>query len=58
MIARQTFPTLPRLWTLCALLLLAPLLSGFTGKTGQEMEFTVGVGIGQIDSAFDSDRYG
>lgn len=58
MTARQTFPTLPRLWTLCALLLLAPLLSGFTGKTGQEMEFTVGVGLGQIDSAFDSDRYG
>jgi hypothetical protein len=41
-----------------SVLLLAPILSGFTGNVGEEAEFYVGVGIGQIDTQYDSDRYG
>ena len=33
-------------------------LSGFTGNVGAESEFYVGLGIGQVNSAYDSDRYG
>jgi len=41
-----------------SVLLLAPILSGFTGNVGEEAEFYVGVGIGQVDTQYDSDRYG
>lgn len=47
-----------RLALVLCLAMLAPLLSGFTGNVGQEAEFYVGVGIGQIDTQYDSDRYG
>jgi hypothetical protein len=56
---RSSAPSRPRqLGLLLFLLLLAPALSGFTGNVGQEAEFYVGVGIGQIDTQYDSDRYG
>ena len=40
------------------LLALPLLLSGFTGNVGPESEFYVGVGIGQIKTEMDNDRYG
>lgn len=43
---------------LVALLFLAPCLSGFSGNVGAEAEFYAGVGLGQIETQFDSDRYG
>lgn len=55
------FDSLPKLscprFALC-LVLCVPLLSGFTGNVGQEAEFYAGVGFGQIDTQYDSDRYG
>lgn len=42
-----------------ALLLTLPLLlSGFTGNVGPESEFYVGLGIGQVKTDLDNDRYG
>jgi len=37
---------------------LALALSGFTGYVGPESEFYAGVGIGRVNTAFDSDSYG
>ncbi|MEE2827719.1 MAG: hypothetical protein VX498_00905 [Myxococcota bacterium] len=44
--------------TLPAALVLAASLSGFTGNVGSETEFYVGVGLGQVETSFDSDQYG
>ncbi len=57
-------PTTSRLKSrnrLLALVLVLPLAlacSGFTGDVGREMEAHVGVGIGKVETAFDSDAMG
>ena len=49
--------TLLRLRKLLLVLPLALALSGFTGNVGPESEFYAGVGIGKINTPFDSDPY-
>jgi len=55
---REPRSRLRRLGLVLSLLMLTSVLSGFTGNVGQEAEFYAGVGIGQVDTRFDSDRYG
>ena len=41
-----------------ALLMAAPLLCGFTGNRGQELEATAGIGLGRVRTINDNDSLG